>query len=137
MRRALALLAVACAACTDVNTCQTGPATVGDACIPRTIAPNLPVKIELRELCGNECDSLPGCTAILRNGEVVLEVEQEVCTASSGTCNAGCQQRAFPCTLPPLTPGDWPLAVPGGPPRLLHVQAEGAASCLFPDAGVQ
>ena len=139
MRRALALLAVACAACADVSSCETGTAVAGDVCIPPALAPNVSTTIELRELCGPACTDLPGCTAILRNAQLVLDVEQEVCLATSTLeCPPGtCQQRPFLCKLPPLMPGDWPLTLPGGSLRLVHVREGGDTSCRFTDGGVQ
>lgn len=140
MRRLLALLAAACAACGDVNSCETRVASSSDVCLPPALAPNVTSTIELRELCGPSCTALPGCTAILRNAQVVVDVEQEVCVPTSLVdCPLStCQQRAFPCKLPPLTAGDWALTVPGAPARILHVREGGVTACRFAaDAGVQ
>jgi len=139
MRRALALLALTGAACGDVNTCNTGPAGTGDVCVPPALAANIATTIELRELCGPSCTQLPGCSAIFRDGQLVLDIQQEVCLAASGEdCPVtACQQRSFPCKLPPLAPGDWPLSAPGGTLRLVRVREGGDATCRFPDAGVQ
>ncbi|HTO96912.1 MAG TPA: hypothetical protein VMK66_07695 [Myxococcales bacterium] len=134
MRRACALLlCLAWAACGDGTTCDDGPADVGDVCLPSTVAPDLPITIELRELCGRGCTDKPSCTAVFRDAQVILDVEQEVCSDSfTAAClSLGCLQRTIQCQLPSLTAGDWVLSVPGGPARLLRVQPGGVASCRF------
>jgi hypothetical protein len=134
MRRSCALLLLlAGAACSDGTTCETGVADVGDVCLPTTGAPNLPITIEMKELCGRACTSLPSCSAVFRDAQVILDVEQEVCSDSfTPLCiNLGCQERVFPCQLPSLQAGDWVLTIPGTPARLLRIQPGGSASCRF------
>ena len=127
------LLLLASAACSNGTSCETGVADVGDVCLPTTAAPNLLITIELKELCGRGCTALPSCNAIFRDAQVILDVEQEVCsdTFTAVCINLGCQERAFPCQLPSLTAGDWVVTIPGTQSRLLHVQPGGVASCRF------
>lgn len=134
VRLAAAALLFCAAACIDNGvTCDTGTADVGEICLPQTLAPGLAAVVQARELCGRGCSGLPACTALLRNAQVVLDIEQDVCTDTLTTdCLAeDCQQRIIPCVLPALNPGDYPLLAPGLPARLLHVAAGGQASCRF------
>src|SRR5437867_11289540 len=95
---ALALLAPAC----DSNTCNTVAATVGEVCDQGPLAAEREVVIEVRELCGKGCSGMPSCDAFLRNGQVVLDMHQDVCQESSFyQCIAlGCVRRVVRCTLP-------------------------------------
>ena len=140
MRR-LALALLALAACSDGTDCSTRTADIGEVCLPSALSAGIPTLIEVRELCGAGCSSAPTCAALNRNGQVVLEVEQDVCTAGFGSdcLSQGCQQRTALCQLPALQPGDWTLVVPGGPSRTVRVQDGGQSSCRFllPDGGVQ
>jgi hypothetical protein len=134
---ALALLAPAC----DTNTCDTLPAGVGEFCNQGALAANRQLVVEVRELCGKGCSGQPSCDAFLRNGQVVLDVHQNVCTDTMYyQCIAlGCVQRVIRCTIPDLPEGDYALVAPGSAVQLLRVRADGQASCRFPalpDGGV-
>lgn len=133
MRRACALLLAVVAGCGDGNTCETGTADVGEICLPGSIAPDVPVTLEVRELCGRGCTQPPSCSALFRAAQVLLEVEQEVCadTLTPACLSLGCQERVISCKLPALKAGDWALSIPGAAPRLLRVQEGGVASCRF------
>jgi hypothetical protein len=128
-------------ACNNVVSCQDGTVDVGDLCLPDPLSPNVNVAIEVRELCGPGCSGVPTCTAVFRDGLVVLDITQEVCTTSqTASCiDLGCQQRVMQCSLPGLTAGTYTLQVPGGPNRLLRVASGGQSSCRFAlaDGGVQ
>ena len=133
MRRAYALLLALCAACGDGNACNTGPSDVGDVCLPPLIAPGVPITLEVRELCGRGCTAAPTCSAVLRGGQVALQVEQEVCadTLTASCLGEPCQERAITCKLPALTAGDWALAIDGVPSRVLRVRDGGVVTCRF------
>lgn len=137
MRTAACLLALLAAACNDGVTCDTTRADLGELCLPSTIAPDIPAELQVRELCGPGCADLPSCDAVYRNGQVVLQTEQEVCSTSfnSNCIDQGCQQRTIRCVLPALPAGDYTLLVPGGPSRTIRVAAGGSASCRFPATG--
>lgn len=141
MRLLCAALLLCAAACNDGNICNSVTDDLGDLCIPATLAPGISSVVEVRELCGGGCTSAPTCTAFFRGGQVTLDVAHDVCSDSNtGGCLAlGCQQRIVRCVLPALNAGDYTLAVPGGPSRLLRVQSGGSASCRFTaaDGGVQ
>lgn len=136
-----ALLLFAATACNNGISCDTVTDDLGDLCLPGTLAPGISSVVEVRELCGGACSSAPTCTAFFRGGQVTLDVSQEVCSdsASAGCISLGCQQRIVRCVLPALNAGDYTLAVPGGPSRLLRVASGGSASCRFTaaDGGVQ
>ena len=141
MRSLCAALLLCAAACNSGISCDTRTDDLGDLCIPATLAPGIPSVLDVRELCGGGCTSMPSCTALFRGGTVALDVAHEVCSdsASGGCIAVGCQQRIVRCVLPALAAGDYTLTVPGGPARLLRVRGGGAASCRFPstDGGVQ
>jgi len=140
MRILAAALVLLAAACSNGVTCNTVTDDLGDLCVPAALAAGIPSVLDVRELCGAGCTGAPTCTALYRNGQVVLDVEQEVCsdTVTNACADLGCQQRVMHCVLPPLGAGDYPLVVPGGPPRLLRVQQGGTGSCRFAlDGGVQ
>ena len=133
-----ALVLFAAAGCTTGTVCNTVTDDVSDVCLPATIAPGIPLRIDVREACGPGCSGPPGCSAIFQNGAVILGMEQDICSDNfSQTCLAqGCQQRTISCQLPPLNAGDYALLVPGGPPRLLRVQPGGSSTChFFPSGG--
>src|SRR2546430_1547624 len=104
MRPALAAAALLLAACSDVVTCNTVTADVGQVCLPDSFAPDVASVIDVRELCGKGCSGTPTCTALFSGGRVVLDVSQDVCTdtQSSACIDFGCQQRVMRCALPPL-----------------------------------
>jgi hypothetical protein len=133
---ALALLAPAC----DSNSCNTVAVDVGALCIPSTLAPDRQLLLDVRELCGKGCSGAPSCDAFLRNGQVVLDLHQDVCQETSlYQCIAlGCVKRTVRCALPNLQEGDYTLVAPGVALQLLRVRAGGQASCRFatPDGGV-
>jgi hypothetical protein len=132
MRTALLVAALLLCACSDNgDVCNTSTSDVGVLCVPQPMAPGLNTNIQLRELCGRGCTDVPSCTAVFRNSQVVLNIEQTVCTSSlSGDClSVGCQDRVVACTLPALNEGDYTLVVPGGPAQLLHVAQGGQSSC--------
>jgi hypothetical protein len=134
---ALALLAPGC----DTNTCETVASDVGELCNQGALAADRQLVIEVRELCGKGCSGQPSCDAFLRNGQVVLDVQQEVCQETTFyQCIAlGCVRRVIRCTLPDLHEGDYTLVAPGTAVQLLRVRAGGQASCRFPlpgDGGV-
>jgi hypothetical protein len=106
MRRACALLLALSAGCGDGTSCETGTADMGEVCLPGRIAPDVPVTLEVRELCGRGCTEPPGCSAIFRGAQVILDVEQEVCVDT-------------------LTPA---CLKPGLPGASHHLQAPGAAA---------
>ena len=141
MRTLCAALALLAAGCNDGISCDTRTANVGDLCIPSSLPPNIPAVLDVREACGPGCSGVPSCSALFRNGQVVLDVEQDVCSDSftSRCIDQGCQQRVLRCVFPALPAGDYTLVVPGGPSRSLHVEQGGTASCRFPaaDGGVQ
>lgn len=141
MRLGLAALLLV-AACSNVVTCVTQTADIGEICLPApAFAPGISSVIELRELCGRGCSQPPACTALFRGGELVLDVTQDVCTdtQSSSCIDEGCQQRLMQCALPPLNAGVYTLRAPGAPPQLIHVQSGGQSSCRLTesDGGVQ
>jgi hypothetical protein len=140
-RPAALALAIACAACSDAITCDGTTADLGDLCLPGAIAPGIPTTIDVSELCGRGCTDVPSCKALPRNGQVILDVQHDVCsnTVTRGCLNQGCLHRVIGCVLPALPEGDHVLIVPGGPSRLLRVRQGGQSSCRFPsaDGGVQ
>jgi hypothetical protein len=139
--RLLCAALLSLAACSNVITCNTQTADVGDVCLPTAFAPSIAPLIEIRELCGRGCSGTPSCVALFVNSQVVLDVSQDVCTDSqTASCiDLGCQQRTMSCQLPALSAGTYVLQVPGGPARLLRVSAGGQSSCRFSavDGGVQ
>ena len=141
MRLACAALLLLAVACDNGDTCNTAAADVAEVCLPATVAPDLPVVVQVRELCGNTCSGLPDCSALYRNATVFLDFQQETCSSQLGTgcIQAGCRSAAVRCVLPALAPGDYPLRIPGGPSRMLHVVEGGASSCRFTsaDGGVE
>lgn len=140
MRFPGAALVLLAAACDNGVSCNTVTDDLGDLCVPSMVAVGIPSVFDVRELCGAGCTGAPTCTALFRNGQVLLDVEQEVCSdTQNATCaDMGCQQRVLRCVIPALGIGDYPLVVPGGPSRLLRVQQGGVASCRFAlDGGVQ
>jgi hypothetical protein len=134
----LAALLAVLAACSN-QSCSDYVADVGDICLPAAVPPDIESSIEIRELCGRGCTSQPACNATLRNGAVVLDVSQEICSdAFFLSCvTSPCLQRVVRCKLPALTPGDYTLTAPGAPQRLLKVGPGGTPTCRFPvaDAG--
>ena len=136
MRLPGAAILLLAAACTDTNTCDTKTVDLGNLCLPSTVAPNIPAQLDAIELCGPGCSGTPTCSALYRNGVVVVSAEQDVCTQSFSTaCEAqGCLQRTLRCVLPALAAGDYPMTIPGAPPRILHVQPGGSSSCRFTQA---
>lgn len=139
--RLLCVALLSLAACSDIISCQTQTADVGDVCLPDPLAPGIAAVIEIRESCGRGCSRQPSCQALFVNSQVVLDVTQDVCTDSqTAACiDLGCQQRVMRCQLPALNAGTYVLQVPGGPSRLLQVSAGGQSSCRFSlaDGGVQ
>ena len=139
MLRRIAIAAALCAAaCTD-SQCDTGVVDVSEVCLPAPAAPGLPLVVNVRESCGRGCSGVPTCTALLRNAQVTLAVEQDVCqeTLTQECLNRACEQRVVPCQLPPLNEGDYVISAPGGASQLLHVQSGGASTCrLQADGGV-
>jgi hypothetical protein len=135
MRTALLFAAFAGAAC-STDTCRTLTADVGETCLPDALAPDRQLVIEVRELCGRGCSSLPSCTVLQQNGQLVLDMRQDVCNeALFLPCTAApCLHRSVRCKLSALHPGDYPLLAPGAPTQLVRVRAGGVASCRFPDA---
>ena len=134
MRPACAALVLLFASACDTGvTCDTKTADVGAICVPDTLAPGIPAVLDVEELCGPGCSPVPDCSAIFRNGSVFLDVEQDICSdILTATClSQSCQQRTLHCPIPALAPGDYALVVPGGPPRLLRVQAGGTSTCRF------
>jgi len=136
MRSLCAALALLAAACSDGTVCDTRVADVGEVCLPSFLAPGIPSQLDARELCTPGCSGVSTCSALFRNGSVILDVEQDVCSPSfTPSCIAlGCQQRTVRCVLPALAAGQYSLILPGGPPRLLRVQQGGSSSCRFPSA---
>ena len=123
------------------DSCRTITADVGALCLPPSAAAGQETVIEVRELCGPGCSHDPNCTAFLRNGQVVLTIEQDLCSeAAFQQCvQIQCVQRVVRCRLPSLAPGDYAIVAPGAPLQLLHVAPGGQAACQFdspPDGGV-
>jgi hypothetical protein len=142
MRYILLLAALLASACSDNNdTCDSIAPDIGAFCVPRPLASGIVAAIQVRELCGRGCSDIPTCTAIFRNSQVVLDVDQTVCNSQlAATClSQGCLTRVIPCALPALNAGDYPLIVPGGPLQILHVTEGGESTCRLPvlDGGVQ
>ena len=134
MRFWAALLALAAVACDNTDSCDTRTADVSDICLPAAVAPGIPSVVDVREMCGIGCTGAPSCTALVRNGQVFLDVNQDVCvsaTSSQSCLDLGCQRRVMQCTLPALPEGDYTLVPPGSPSRTIHVQSGGASSCRF------
>lgn len=136
MRPVATLLLVAALAfgCGDGTTCKSIAADVGEICLPDTLAPGSEAVIEVRELCGPGCAQAPGCGAQLSNGQLVLDVHEDVCTGGFGpgcTLNP-CQTRIVRCRLPALVEGDYTVVAPGSPGRIVHVRAGGLSSCSLP-----
>ena len=129
------------AACGDVITCNDVTVDVGDACLPDALAPSISSVIELRELCGPGCSGVPTCTALWRNGQIYLDISQQICNdqASAACIDQGCQTRIMRCELPALNAGVYTLRIPGAPARVLKVETGGQSSCRFSEAdgGVQ
>jgi hypothetical protein len=143
MRYAILLAAlVFCAACNDDgDSCNSGTSDIGALCLPRPLAPGIVAAIQVRELCGRGCSENPSCTAVFRDSQVVLDMQQTTCTSqlSAACVILGCQTRVIPCALPALNEGDYTLVVPGGPAQILHVADGGQSSCFLTvlDGGVQ
>src|SRR5438046_284460 len=118
---ALALLAPAC----DSNSCNTVSVDMGELCTQGSLAPDRQPVIERRERCGKGGSGVPTCNAFLRNGQVVLEVQQDVCqeTTFFQCITLGCQRRVVRCTLPGLHEGDYAVVAPGTAVQLLRVRA--------------
>jgi hypothetical protein len=134
MRATLLLAALAGAAC-STDTCRTLTADVGDMCLPDALASDLQLVIEVRELCGRGCSNLPACTVLLTNGQLLLDMKQDVCNEALFFPCTGvpCLHRSVRCKLPSLHAGDYTLLAPGSPAQLVRVRAGGVASCRFPD----
>jgi hypothetical protein len=137
--RPIAIAAALCAAACSDSQCDTGTVDVSELCLPAPAAPGIPLVVDVRESCGRGCSDIPSCTALLRNAQVTLTVEQDVCqqTLTQECLNRACEQRVVPCQLPSLNEGDYVISAPGGVSRLLHVQSGGTSTCRFPaDGGV-
>lgn len=135
MTRALLIAGLLCAAgCGDGTTCNTVAADVGAICLPAAIAPRTESVIEVREQCGPGCAQTPACGAQLNDGQVILDVHEEVCTGGFGpSCTFNpCQTRVVRCRLPSLAAGDYTLVAPGTPARVLHVRDGGQSTCSLP-----
>jgi hypothetical protein len=139
MRLAAALvfalaLALPATGCGDGTTCNTVAADVGEICLPDSIAPGNESVIEVRELCGPGCAQQPGCDAQLENGQLILDVHEDVCSGGFGaTCQFNpCQRRIVRCRLPALAEGDYAVVAPGSPAQILHVRTGGQGSCSLP-----
>jgi hypothetical protein len=138
LRRIAIVAALCAAACTD-STCETSVVDVSELCLPAPAAPGLPLVVDVRESCGRGCSGVPSCTALLRNAQVTLTVEQDVCqeTLTQECVSLPCEQRVVRCQLPALNEGDYVISAPGSASRLLHVQGGGASTCrLAADGGV-
>ncbi|HET7788614.1 MAG TPA: hypothetical protein VFL36_21750 [Myxococcales bacterium] len=138
LRRLAIAAALSAAACTD-STCDTGVVDVSEVCLPAPAAPGLSLVVDVRESCGRGCSGVPSCTALLRNAQITLTVEQDVCqeTLTQECLNRACEQRVIPCQLPSLNEGDYVISAPGSASRVLHVQSGGASTCrLVADGGV-
>lgn len=139
MLRRLALAAALCAAACSDSQCDTGTVDVSEVCLPGSVAPGIPIVVDVRELCGRGCSGVPNCTALMRNAQVALDLEQDVCqeTLTSECVALGCQQRVVRCELPALDGGDYVVSAPGGFARVLKVREGGASTCRFAlDGGV-
>jgi hypothetical protein len=137
--RRLAIAAALCAAACTNSTCDTGVVDVSELCLPAPASPGLPLVVDVRESCGRGCSGVPSCTALLRNAQITLTVEQDVCqeTLTQECINRACEQRVVPCQLPALNEGDYVVSAPGSALRLLHVQSGGSSTCrLVADGGV-
>lgn len=129
------LLATALASgCGDGTTCKTIVADLGEICLPDTLAPDTEAVIDVRELCGSSCAQQPGCGAQLFNGQLVLDVHEEVCSGGFGSsCTLGsCQARIIRCRLPALVAGEYTVVAPGIAGRVLRVQPGGQSHCSLP-----
>ena len=140
MRAALCAVLFLAVACNEGESCEDRTASLGEICIPASIAPDLGPVLDVREACGLACAGPYTCSATYDNGRVILKTNQEVCSSAlAPVCiDQGCRQLVVRCTLPPLPAGDYTLEMPGAPPRSLHVAPGGVASCrlLLPDGGV-
>ena len=127
--------ALLCAGC-DNQGCKTVAADVGALCLPDTIASGTAASIDVQELCGVGCARQPGCTASFTNGQVVLELHEDVCNDSfTFECaRQPCQQRTTRCRLPALSAGDYALVASGSPTRLIRVREGGQGSCSLSPA---
>lgn len=133
-RLASLVLLAASLGCGDGTTCNTIAADIGAICLPDAIAPGNEAVIELRELCGPGCAQQPGCDAQLFNGQLVLDVHEDVCTgALAPSCALNpCQTRTVRCRLPALPAGDYTVVAPGSPSRVMRVRDGGQSSCSLP-----
>ncbi|HET9751365.1 MAG TPA: hypothetical protein VFP52_00325, partial [Myxococcales bacterium] len=95
MLRRIAIAAALCAAACSDSTCETGVVDVSELCLPAPAAPGLPLVVDVRESCGRGCSGVPSCTALLRNAQVTLTVEQDVCqeTLTQECVSLPCAQR--------------------------------------------
>jgi hypothetical protein len=140
MRLACCAALLSTLACVDVVTCDTVTDDIGQVCLPSALAPGIAPVIAVRESCGAGCSGTPSCTALFRDGQIVLDVTHDVCSDQRTTVciNQGCQRRVMNCQLPALNAGTYVLAVPGGPDQVLNVAAGGQSTCRFSlDGGVQ
>src|SRR6267143_134641 len=105
MRLLGAAVLLLAAACNDTTSCDTKTVDLGSLCLPSAVAPGIPSQLDALELCGPGCSGTPTCSALFRNGTVVVSAEQDVCTQSlTASCVAlGCQQRKLRCVLPALS----------------------------------
>jgi len=139
MLRGLVLLVLLSAAACSDSSCDTGIVDLSEICLPTTAAPGATMVVDVRELCGRGCSGVPSCTAFLRNAQVTLDVEQDVCqeTLTAECVAQRCEQRVVLCQLPALSAGDYTVVAPGGISRVLRVQNGGTSSCRFAlDGGV-
>lgn len=134
MRSLLCLALFASPLACETGGCHDITSDVGQLCLPASLAAGQETTIEIRELCGAGCSHPPGCTALLRNGVIELDVRQEICSEAQffNCVSISCIQRVTRCKLPSLSAGDYTVVAPGAPRQLVHVVAGGDASCRFP-----
>ena len=126
------LLACAAAGCGD-DICANAETDISLVCTPDSVAPGIPLQLDVRQSCGLNQARGQACAAVVLGGTVVLTLTEDHCNVGASSSDiATCTRVVVPCKIPPLQPGDYQLSFKGGPGQVLKVRAGGAPSCRLP-----
>jgi hypothetical protein len=98
------------------------------------LSPNVPLTIEVQELCGGCNETVKDCSSRVKGNTIELFLNGSVCSSSGSAkpiaCPAVCRTAKFACAIPSLAPGDYTIQASGLSDQSIKVLATGGiANC--------
>ena len=121
---------------TPMCSASTTPQAADKFCAPPNIAAGQPLRLQIREQCGDCTHHATRCEVVVTGQDIKLNLLGDVCVLPPETaCTALCAINTLDCAVPALTAGTYRVSTPAGSTTVAMMTADTVTSstaCTVP-----